>query len=128
MITRRSTILIVEDEPSQLMVLQDEFTDQGFTVLTAQNGKDGLATALEKRPDVILLDMMMPSMDGEKMLAELRRQGDYGKRVPVIVLTNLIPDDERRMKNIRRNAVQHYLVKSSWPLEAIVDCVKRQLG
>jgi len=123
----KKTILIVEDEPSQLMVLRDEFVDNGFRVLTAGSGEEGLSVALFRHPDVILLDMMMPHMDGESMLTLLRKDREWGKRVPVVVLTNMIPDDERRMKHIRQSGVSHYLVKSGWPLEAIVDVVKSKL-
>jgi len=127
MATDKKTILIVEDEPSQLMVLRDEFADHGFQVLTAGSGEEGLSVAFFRHPDVILLDIMMPHMDGESMLALLRRDREWGKHVPVLVLTNIIPDDERRMKHIRGSGVSHYLVKSGWPLEAIVDVVKSKV-
>lgn len=123
----RKTILIVEDERSQLMVLRDEFVDNGFTVLTAGSGEEGLAIAFSRKPDAILLDMMMPHMDGGSMLALLRKDREWGRHVPVIVLTNMIPDDEHRMKHIRKSGIAHYLVKSGWPLEAIVDVVKSKL-
>jgi CheY-like chemotaxis protein len=124
---RKKTVLIVEDEPSQLMVLRDELAYSGFEVLTAGSGEEGLSIALARRPDAILLDMMMPYMDGETMLLHLRKDKEWGRQVPVIVLTNMIPDDEKRMKNIRKSGVTQYLVKSSWPLEAIVDVIKRKV-
>ena len=123
---RKKTILIIEDELSQLKVLRHEFEDQGFDVLFAHNGQDGIVLALSRHPDIILLDIVMPAMDGETLLAVLRRDRPWGKDVPVVILTNVIPD-ENKMKTIRKHGVKHYLVKSGWPLEAVVDCVKREL-
>jgi|SRR3989344_3224397 len=123
---KNKTILIVEDEVAQLNVLADEFVDQGFSVIKSSNGEEGLDTALSKKPDIILLDLLMPIMDGMTMMKKVRAEGEWGKRVPIMILTNLIPEEER-MKKITHEKPAHYLVKSIWPLSEIVGRVNVEL-
>lgn len=118
---QKPSILIVEDEISLRRALREKFTREGFTVLDAKDGHAGLATALKERPDVVLLDMMMPKMDGMTMLHKLRQKNEWGKRVPVILLTNLGSDDRRVMKEIVEDVAAHYLVKSNWSIEQVVE-------
>ncbi|MFW6139783.1 MAG: response regulator transcription factor [Acidobacteriota bacterium] len=77
-------ILIIEDEPGILMSLKDEFESQGYEVRTAEDGKTGLNSAKEKKPDLIILDLMLPVMDGYDVCKKLRMEGD---RTPIIMLT-----------------------------------------
>ncbi len=90
MFSERSTdkvkILVVDDEPNIVQTLQDRLEINGYEVLTAGNGKEGLKKALRKKPDVILLDVIMPIMDGHEMLEELRKQSG-GNFSSVIMLT-----------------------------------------
>lgn len=78
------SILIIEDNPGIRMSLQDEFESQGFSILHADNGIEGLSLALEQEPDLIVLDIMLPGMDGYEVLKHLRAKGNY---TPVIMLT-----------------------------------------
>lgn len=123
----QKTILIVEDEALQLKSLTDQFTDEGFRVLKARNGEEGLAAALRERPDIILLDILMPIMDGMTMLKNLREKNSWGKAVPVIMLTNLDADDEKIMKDIVSTEPVYYLVKSRWSLSEIAEKVRERL-
>src|SRR5690349_2438197 len=77
-------ILIVEDEPAMRRGLEDVLLAEGYRVLTAADGEAGLARALEEKPDLILLDLMMPKLDGYAMCEELRR---LSNPVPVLMLT-----------------------------------------
>ncbi|MBN1456990.1 MAG: response regulator [Sedimentisphaerales bacterium] len=79
-------ILVIDDEPNIVQTLQDRLEMNEYDVITAGNGKEGLMMALEQKPDVILLDVIMPIMDGHEMLEALRKQpeGDYPS---VIMLT-----------------------------------------
>ncbi len=79
-------ILVIDDEPNIVQTLQDRLEMNEYEVLTACNGKEGLQVALDEKPDVILLDVIMPIMDGHEMLEALRKQpgGDYPS---VIMLT-----------------------------------------
>ena len=120
-------VLIVEDEAAQLRVLADEFADHGFIVFRAPNGEEGFQTAIREEPDIILLDLMMPGIDGMTVMKKLRAANAWGKKVPVMLLTNLIPEKDR-MKKIRKENPAHYLVKSIWPLSEIVGKVKEQLS
>jgi len=117
-------ILIVEDEASLRRALQEKFIREGFAVFDAKDGEAGLAMALKERPDLILLDMMMPKMDGMTMLHALRRENEWGKHLPVLLLTNLGSDDRAAMKEILDDASAHYLVKSNWSIGQIIEKVR----
>lgn len=122
------SILIVEDEVSLRTILCDKFMREGFSVLNAKDGEIGLTVALEEKPDLILLDLVMPKMDGMTMLKKLRQVNDWSKAVPVMLLTNLGSDDESRMREIAEDAALSYLVKSNWSINDLTEKVKEALG
>jgi|SRR6185369_11092426 len=122
--TESKTILIVEDEISLLRALEEKFTREGFAVLTAQNGEEGLELAIRKRPDLILLDIVMPKMDGMTMISKLH-EDTWGKTAKVIVLTNL--SDMRNVQDTLSRGAFNYLVKSEWTLEDLVEKVRQHL-
>lgn len=90
------TLLVVDDEVGVTEALQDLLSDEGFAVLTARNGKDGLKRIGEKRPDLILLDYMMPVMDGRQLLLALQADVTH-QDIPVILMSAIphssIPED-----------------------------------
>ncbi len=118
-------ILIVEDEKSLLEALSMKFSGAGFEVTEARDGVQGLELALSKRPDIILLDIVMPRMDGITMLKRLREY-DWGKDVPVILLTNL--GDSEKIAEVMEYGVYDYLVKAEWKMEELVERVKNRLN
>jgi len=122
----KKIILIVEDELPMLKALSDKFSLEGFETLEAKDGAEGLKTALEKKPNLIILDIFMPVMDGKAMLEKLRAD-DWGKSVPVIILTNLNPDD-KTLDELMKNGPSYYFVKSKWKLEELVAKAKKELG
>lgn len=124
----KQRILIVEDEISLRRALQEKFVREGFAVSDAKDGEAGLALALKERPDLILLDMMMPKMDGMTMLHRLRAENEWGTHVPVLLLTNLGSDDRAAMKEIFDDASAHYLVKSNWSIEQIIEKVRDMIA
>jgi len=121
------TILIVEDEMSIRNILSDFLKKDNFSVLTAENGQDGVAEALSKHPDLILLDLLMPVMGGMDALKKIR--GDaWGANVPVIILTNLDQPKEYIVQNMIEDKPAYYLIKSNWKLADVVKKVKEALG
>ncbi len=126
--TTKKTILIIEDELPELSALRDKLVRKGFAILEAKNGEEGLGIALRDQPDLILLDIVMPVMDGMTMLKKLRAENEWGKTVPVIILTNLMVDDEQRNREIKETEPAYYLVKSDWKIEDVVAKVYEKLG
>jgi len=117
-------ILIAEDERAMLRALTDTFENEGFNVFGAEDGEEGLKIAFKEHPDVILIDLLMPKMDGISMLKKIR-EDEWGKDVPVIILTNL--SDVDKIAETVENGISHYLVKTEWSLEEIVKKVKKLL-
>jgi DNA-binding response OmpR family regulator len=124
----KTKILIVEDEEIIRKAYADELTDKGFAVLEAGNGQDGLDVAVSQKPDLILLDILMPVMDGLTMMAKLREKSQYGKAVPIILLTNLSAGEERILESITKNEPAYYLIKSDWDMSAIVAKIRERLA
>jgi CheY-like chemotaxis protein len=117
-------ILIVEDDESILKILVSKLNTTGLIAISAEDGQQGLEKALSEKPDLILLDILLPVMDGIDMLKELRKD-PWGKNVPVIVMTNLTRDDQ--LAQAFENGVSDYLVKATWRLEDVVDKIKNTL-
>jgi DNA-binding response OmpR family regulator len=120
-------ILIVEDEVVINKVYREGMSAEGFSVISAMNGKDGLEIALKEKPDIILLDILMPVMDGLTMMQKLRDANSYGKSVPIILLTNLSAGEDKIMSAITKNEPAYYLVKSDWNLSDVIDKVRERL-
>ncbi|HSX09328.1 MAG TPA: response regulator [Candidatus Saccharimonadales bacterium] len=116
------TILIVEDDKILLEMYSDKFVKEGFTVITAENGKIGLEKAINTKPDIILLDLMMPIMDGKRMLSKLRQFPQF-KKLPVIILTNAGEVDNIRQTQRYDNACE-FLIKSNVSVDEVVEKVK----
>ncbi len=118
-------ILIVDDEDDLRNALNVALTNAGYTTFTASNGSECIATALEQRPDLILLDIMMPEMNGHQTLNELRKN-EWGKTVPVLFLTNL--DDAKNITQGFELKGNGYLIKSNTSLDEITKKVKQYLA
>jgi CheY-like chemotaxis protein len=122
-------ILIAEDEPAMLTALIDKFEREGCVVVKAENGEIALELAVKEKPDVILLDILMPKMNGMDVMNGIRQDSDWGKKVPIIILTNVSPD-ERIMGGVTKNEPAFYLIKSDWKLSEVVekvrDCLKKK--
>lgn len=123
---QNKTILIVEDDRALSLTLKDNFEKEGFNIILAKDGVEGLKFALEQKPDLILLDIVMPNMDGMTMMRKLR-EDVRGKKVPIIILTNLESDDAI-MKGVIRDEPSYYLVKANWKMEDVIEKVKERLG
>lgn len=122
-------ILIVEDEKALRDALSDKLKNEKFVVIEATNGEEGLKMAVEEQPDLILLDIIMPVMDGFTMIGKLREaektKGLTEDRIPIILLTNV--DQEKGMGPGQKLGIYDYLVKSDWGLQNIVKKIKDKL-
>ncbi len=118
-------ILVIEDDQQLRAVLEDKFNKEGYAVEVAENGQIGLEMALSTNPDLILLDLVMPVMDGMTTLHELKRN-QKTLSIPVILLTNL--SDSDKAVEAASNGVYDYLVKSDWKLEDILIKVAEKLS
>ncbi len=85
------TILVIDDKASVRTLLREYLTENGYRVVTAENGRIGLITARQEKPDLILLDIMMPEMDGYDFIRNYRREGD----APVILLTAKVEETDK---------------------------------
>lgn len=121
----KKVILVVEDEQSLLDMLATKLQLAGFGVVTASDGKSGLGVAFKEQPDMIILDLLMPDVDGITMLKQLR-QDDWGKRVPVIVATNV--DDISALNECLKAGAEDYFVKSETNLGDLVENIRQRLG
>ena len=101
-------VLIVDDEPDLVTLLRDQVSMLGHEVGVARDGVEGVHMALERRPDVVVTDVIMPNMDGPEMLQELRRR-DETRDVPVIALTALT--DARTRTRLANLGVVGFLAK-----------------
>lgn len=117
-------VLIIEDESSLLELLVEKFKESGFKVNYAQSAEAGLRLALQGQPDLVLLDIILPKMDGLTMLKKLR-QNSWGMSVPVIILSNL--SDRKKVSEAMRMGVYDFLVKSDVKLADIVKEVREVL-
>jgi DNA-binding response OmpR family regulator len=116
-------ILIVEDEVALSRVLQDKFRSEGFDASVAQNGEVAFTEASRIKPDIIVLDLLLPKKDGFEVLGELKADADL-KMIPVIVLSNL-GEDENIKRAIQLGAAD-YFVKTQHPINEIIEKVKTQ--
>ena len=122
---QKKKILVVEDDKALRTVLVDRLAIDGFEVSEASDGEEGLAKALSEHPDLIMLDIVMPKMDGIEVLEKLRAD-EWGKEASVMMLTNL--SDNTQIKKAASRGVEDYLVKAEWDIEGIVSHVKAKLS
>jgi CheY-like chemotaxis protein len=119
------SILIVDDELAVRDILIKKIHDLGLKVFSAVDGQQALTLALEKHPDLILLDILMPNMDGKSFMTHLR-QDEWGKDAPVVILTNLGPSDHDA-KAIANDNPSDYLVKANYSIDDVIDKIKQYL-
>lgn len=118
-------ILIVEDVTPMRHALRDKLVREGFSVLETKNGEEGLEVALREHPDLLLLDIIMPKMDGMAVLKKLRVDA-WGKTAKVILLTNL--SETEKMTDAMAQESCTCLIKSDWKIEDVVTKIREQLG
>lgn len=125
-LNRLKKVLIVEDDASLRSAVEEKLSAVGYRVRIAIDGQEGLRVAIEEKPHLILLDLMLPKMDGLSLLKELRRDS-WGQDVPVIVITVLSETDARREEAKALGAFA-YIDKSRYTLEDVLEKVKEGLS
>lgn len=125
MSVQTATILIVEDDPLMMRLYSKVFTIEGYTVVTATNGEEGLLQVHKEIPTLILLDVMMPIMNGLELLEKLKAD-PATKKIPVIMLTNLAGQADAETA-LMKGAVK-YIVKSEYEPKQVVEMVKEILA
>ena len=118
-------VMLVEDDQFLSDIYQKKFTMEGFKISYADNGEKGLEEIKKKKPDIILLDVLMPKMDGFTVLEKLK-EDEKVKDIPVILLTNLGQKDDVQ-KGLDSGAVD-YLIKAHFKPSEVVDKIKKVLN
>ncbi len=118
-------IAIIEDDAVISQMYRMKFEAEGYEVQMASNGRIGVELVEKMRPDIILLDLRMPEMDGAEALALIRRH-DWGKDIPVLVLTNV--GVEEAPKELEDLNVLSYIVKADLTPRQVTEKVKEALG
>ncbi len=120
------TVLVVDDEIALVKALETVLKSEGYKVITASDGEVGFKMCHDNHPDLILLDILMPHLDGLGMLEKLRTcKDDFCEHVPVIILTNLTNEDFE--KNANKLDAPDYVIKSDTDLKSIVAMVHKKL-
>lgn len=118
-------IAIIEDDVAISQMYRIKFESEGFEVETAENGKLGLELVEQMKPDIILLDLMMPEMTGDEMLVKLRATA-WGKDTKVIILTNM--GEQEAPTIIKQLGVNRFIVKAEMTPRQVAEMVRKELG
>jgi DNA-binding response OmpR family regulator len=124
---KKILLLIVEDEKTLSETLGERLLQEGFDVIKASDGAEGLKMAVENHPSLILLDLLMPKVDGLAMLKELRKD-TWGAHANVIILTNVESSDKvADTIGLGFGNVFEYMLKTNWSLDDMVARIKERL-
>lgn len=118
-------IAVIEDDQAIAQMYRLKFEAEGYEVEMASNGKLGLELVEDMRPDIILLDLMMPEMNGDEMLKELRAK-PWGKKTKVIILTNM--GEQEAPDIIKELGVRRFIVKAEMTPRQVAEMVKKELS
>lgn len=117
-------ILVVEDDKSLRKAIVEKLTFNGFKLQGAEDGEKGIQLSLDWKPDLVLLDLLLPKIDGMEVLKGLR--ANFGKELPVIILTNVEPND-KMISDIVEYQPSYYFVKSDTELDNLVTYIRETL-
>lgn len=119
----KKKILVIEDDKAMARALEIKLTHAGFEVGLAGNGEDGLIFLQKEDFSLVLLDLVIPKLDGFKILEKLK---ENGSKIPAIVLSNLtLAQDEERARLL---GASEFFIKSDTPISKIVDKVREKLS
>jgi DNA-binding response OmpR family regulator len=118
-------IAIIEDDAAIAQMYRMKFEAEGYVVETAENGKLGLQLAQEMQPDIVLLDLMMPEMNGDEVLTKMRAS-DWGKDTKVIILTNM--GEQEAPAILKELNVLSFIVKADMTPRQVADVVQKHIS
>ena len=118
-------IAIIEDDPAIQQMYKLKLGREGFQVQVAANGREGLELVEKFHPDLILLDLMMPEMNGDEMLEKMRAT-NWGKDIKVVVLTN--KGEQEIPEKVRQLNVSAVILKADMTPRQVAELVKKQLA
>jgi DNA-binding response OmpR family regulator len=120
----KKKILVVEDDGMISSMYKTKFEADGFIVFIAEDGASGLEIARKEKPDIIMLDIILPRLDGFSVLEEIKKDKNI-KNTPVIMLTNLGTDEDK--KKGEKSGASDYLVKASLTPAQVSDKIRKAL-
>lgn len=118
-------VAIVEDDQAISQMYRFKFEAEGYEVETAENGKLGLELIEKMKPDIVLLDLMMPEMNGDEVLAKMRASA-WGKDIKVVVLTNM--GEQEIPESVKKLGVNHVILKAAMTPRQVAEVVKTELA
>jgi DNA-binding response OmpR family regulator len=121
----KNMVCIIDDDPNILEIYGIKLKNEGFKVITAENGEKGIELITEKKPDIILLDIMMPVKDGIGVLVDLKNDVKLAK-IPVIILSNV--SDDKLVEKVGEFSTHFYIVKSLTSPQKIAGLIKETLA
>ncbi len=117
-------ILLIEDDNFLVEMYKIKFEKEGYKVATALNGDEGINQARKEKPDLILLDLVLPEKDGYEVL-EVLKKDEQTKAIPVIILSNLGQNGE--VKKGKEKGAEDYLIKANFTPRQLMDKVKKKM-
>ncbi len=118
-------ILLIEDEKIMINLLRKKLTGEGYDVTIARNGEEGLETMRELKPDVVLLDIIMPKMGGFEVMQEMKKDPEL-KKIPIIIVSNSGQPVE--LSKAKELGARDWLIKTEFDPQEVVDKVVKQIG
>jgi len=122
--SNQKRILVIEDEPSILKAMKEVFESNGYRVASAGDGEHGLALAAENKPDLILLDLILPGKNGFEVLKELKSSPELSK-IPVVISSNL--GDEEEVQQGLKLGASDFLIKADYDLNEVVKVIEKYI-
>ncbi len=118
-------VLLVEDEEIMINLLQKKLVQEGYEVSIAKNGEEGLSMMKEVKPDIILLDIIMPKMSGFEVMEEMRKDTEL-KKIPIVVISNSGQPVE--LDKAKELGARDWLIKTEFDPQEVIEKVIRQIG
>lgn len=120
-------VLIIEDEKILIELLEQKIEEEGYEVFTSLNGKEGLELIKKVKPDLVLLDIIMPKLNGYEVMEEMNKLQEFNlKKIPVIIVSNSgQPVEIERALSL---GVRDYLIKAQFDPKEVIDKIRKQIG